>query len=237
MRVVGIDGCRLGWLCVELTEDRCAAEVHGSIESVWQRFHASDLMLIDVPIGLWDQGSRQRLCELEARKALGARRSCVFTPPLRPSLACGSYEDACQRNFELSGRKLSRQAWGIAPKIREVDRLLRDTVEARSVLRETHPEVCFLGFNGRESVSAPKKTKAGRERRHQILSKLVPRVDELVHQVRDRYRKAQVADDDIYDALVAAVTAERYAGGEGKTLPESPEVDTLGLRMEMVVIR
>jgi hypothetical protein len=47
------------------------------------------------------------------------------------------------------------------------------------------------------------------------------------------HRKGELSEDDVLDALVAVVTG--HAGGENlKTLPEVPEQDAHGLRMEMV---
>jgi predicted RNase H-like nuclease len=221
-------------LCVEVTDDTCAAEVHENVHSIWQRYDRCALILIDVPIGLWDQGSRHRRCERDARKVLGQRRSSVFTPPLRSSLSYRSYPEASRHNCVLSGRKLSKQAWGIASKIDEVDAFLRHCDGARGILRETHPEVCFWSLNGREAMAAPKKSVEGRRSRHQLLSRHTPFVDDVYTSVRCKYRRAEVADDDIYDALVAAVTAQLFTSGRGATLPDIPEFDSFGLPMEMV---
>ena len=56
---------------------------------------------------------------------------------------------------------------------------------------------------------------------------------ELIEEVGRRYRRYEVARDDIVDALAAAVTA-RMAQGDYRTLPENVETDQEGLRMEMV---
>ena len=55
----------------------------------------------------------------------------------------------------------------------------------------------------------------------------------LVEKVGQRYRRYEVARDDIVDALAAAVTARQALGGY-QTLPEKVELDQFGLRMEMV---
>jgi predicted RNase H-like nuclease len=53
-------------------------------------------------------------------------------------------------------------------------------------------------------------------------------------EVRRRYRKADVADDDILDAFAALWTAERIVRSEAATLPEHPPRDAHGLPMEIV---
>ena len=80
---------------------------------------------IDIPIGLPDEGSRR--CDLEARKLIGPRRSSVFPAPFRSVLGALTYEDAAARCRAVSGKSLSLQAFGILPKIAEVDRLMTRT--------------------------------------------------------------------------------------------------------------
>jgi predicted RNase H-like nuclease len=81
-----------------------------------------------MPIGLPERGPRA--CDLEARRLLGpGRASSVFPAPIRPVLVATSYDDACQIRLQVEGKKLSRQAWVIVPKIREVDDMLRDNSE------------------------------------------------------------------------------------------------------------
>ena len=40
------------------------------------------------------------------------------------------------------------QAWGIVPKVIEVDEALRADAALRAVTREVHPELCFAAMNG-----------------------------------------------------------------------------------------
>ena len=116
-----------------------------------------DLALIDIPIGLRDSGAQPRWCEHEARKCLGKRRSSVFTPPVRSSLSFDSYAAASNNNLGRSGKKLSKQAWGIMPKIAEVDAFLESEFAACGVLRESHPEVLFYKLNGNQPMAYAKK--------------------------------------------------------------------------------
>jgi hypothetical protein len=86
------------------------------------------VIALDMPIGLPERGPRA--CDLEARRLLGpGRASSVFPAPIRPVLVATSYDDACQIRLQVEGKKLSRQAWVIVPKIREVDDMLRDNSE------------------------------------------------------------------------------------------------------------
>ncbi len=80
------------------------------------------------------------------------RASSVFPPPLRSSLEGATREEASAYNFELSGKKIGVQTWGIGPKIREIDQFLRANPDARRKIREVHPEVLFWSLNGMKAM-------------------------------------------------------------------------------------
>ena len=66
-------------------------------------------------------------------------------PPDRAALAAEDYADACRIAFASSEppRKVSKQLFMLAPKIREVDALLRDYAALAGRVFEVHPEVAF----------------------------------------------------------------------------------------------
>lgn len=53
----------------------------------------------------------------------------------------------------VGGDGLSSQAWGLIPRIQEVDRLLRDHKDARETIVESYPEICFEAFADNDSLS------------------------------------------------------------------------------------
>ena len=120
----------------------------------------ASLILIDIPIGLKAGGKTERRCDPQARKLLGPRRSSVFPAPCRQAIYASSYQEACDVNQRLTGKRLSVENWNIIPKIREVDCLLSDDTSARGHIREIHPELCFLGIGG-SSNATRQKTKRG----------------------------------------------------------------------------
>ena len=233
MAVVGADGCRSGWFAVRREPDGTSSfDVFPGISDLWRRWGDASLVLIDIPIGLTDSPA-QRGCDSEARRLLGPRRSSVFTPPCRKALAVPTYERASEVNFRETGRKLSRQAWNISSKIQEVDDLVRRSAEARSRIREVHPELCFWAFAGRRPMAAPKKDRAGRRERLALLRRLDPSTDECYKDALRRFLRREVARDDILDAMVAALTADGAPEGL-RSLPGEPRRDAHGLPMEMV---
>lgn len=187
------------------------------------------VLTIDIPIGLPERGPRS--VDVSARRLLGPRASSVFPCPVRAALDGTSYSDACARSFTASGKKLSKQAFAILPKIREIDRVLRTSEECRARVREVHPEICFYYLNSLKPMAHSKKSKEGAlERRELLEAHFGPVFDRLRATVPTR----DVASDDILDALVALWSAERVLSGTNVVLPEVPECDRFGLRMEMV---
>ncbi len=128
--IAGIDGCSEGWLCVarDLGLDRFEARVLAGISEIAAFTPRPDIVMLDIPIGLARSGPRQ--CDLEARKLLGRpRSSSVFPAPIRPCLTATSYDDACAIRMCTEGKKISRQAWAIMGKVREVDTFLRANLD------------------------------------------------------------------------------------------------------------
>jgi len=145
------------------------------------------------------------------------------------------YSDATEAsniNKRLTGRGLSKQVLGIIPKIREVDRLLAVDNSARSVMREIHPELCFWALNGRAPMKYHKKDERGLVERRQVLRGICSFIDDLIGYALEENR-GKVAEDDIIDALSAAITASKSVYGLS-FVPDSPEIDSTGLPMQMV---
>ena len=159
------------------------------------------------------------------------RGSSVFPAPSRCALEDVSYEEASERNRVCTGRKLTKQTYAIIPKIREVDTYLRGE-RRRNKIHEMHPEVCFWSLNGQQPMNYKKKSVEGYEERIAVLTKYYKKSREIAEVAMQQHARADVARDDIVDALVGAVTARN-----SKILlrfPETPEIDDMGLPMEIV---
>jgi predicted RNase H-like nuclease len=153
-------------------------------------------------------------------------------PELRGhSLRAATWEDACSIREPVEGKRISKQAWAIVPRIAEVDHALRQKPARQGWVREVHPEVCFWAWRG-EPMAHAKKHRLGREARLDLIGRYLGAP--AFHDVRLCHRKAEVGDDDILDAFAALWTAERVVQRKSATLPEHPPLDSHGLRMEMV---
>lgn len=237
-RCVGVDGCRGGWFAIALSDDdgwAMALLKDADALGVW--VDGAQLTLVDIPIGLLDAGPEERLCDRAARRRLGRpRSSSVFRAPARPALQGGDYPSANALNRRATGVGLSRQGFGITAKIAAMDALLRQNPRCAAPLRESHPEVCFQALNGGQAMSHNKKTAPGRAERGRVLSAQLASADEIIAAALATYRRADVAHDDILDALILAVTAQLGSGSPNclRCLPADPPCDAYGLPMEIV---
>lgn len=234
MFCVGADVSKGRWLTIKLSEGGSwEVGMFHTINEIWDRYNAAKVILIDIPIGLNEGGSEERLCDKEARRVLGWPRRCsVFRVPCRATLRARSYEDAGKINQGKTGKGLSMQTWGIIPKIREVDEFLNDNIKARSKIREIHPEVCFWALNGGRPMEFTKKKGEGYHERFIVLCRIYDQAAEIINYAIEKYQ-GEIAPDDAIDALAAAVTA--LLGRRGiSTIPDDPQSDSKGLPMEMV---
>ena len=164
MKYAGIDGCRGGWCHVWL--DTNGSHGSGILRTIdeWTGLpdNADAIVLIDMPIGLKETGPNERRCDSAARKLLKKRGSSIFPAPCRQSLAADEYPLASDLNQAVTGRRLSLQSYYIMPKIRELDRFMRD-VARRLDIREFHPELGFLALNRFVPLKHSKKTGPARK--------------------------------------------------------------------------
>jgi len=235
MNYIGVDGCKKGWFYVRLDDsDNWETGIFNDIQSLSEKFHEDCLILVDIPIGLRDKGNLERLCDTEARRFLKKpRSSSVFRVPCRKALYESNPEEAKRINHELTGKFLPNQTWAISKKIREVDELLKTSIKYHKFVKEVHPEICFWGLNEGKSMKHYKKTPKGFSERLDVIRNVYRDCDELVKEALSKFKRCEVARDDVLDALIGAVTA-RFGLKLLKTIPDAPERDEMGLPMEMV---
>ena len=126
--VAGVDGCRAGWIValVQVQAQRFRRpdlRLCSQFDEVLQLHPTPAVIAIDIPIGLLaapQPGGRD--CDRQAPQLLGRRASSVCSPPSRRILH--ATDDA-----QVRSQGMSRQAFGIMPKIREVDRLMTPTLQ------------------------------------------------------------------------------------------------------------
>jgi predicted RNase H-like nuclease len=233
MYVVGVDGCRGGWLAVSLSRDGTPeSRIFPDMASLWAAHRQASLILVDIPIGL-PEVANDRTCDKEARKVLGRRRASVFPVPCRAAVYAPDYDAAINLNDRITGKRIFRATWNLIPRMRQVDEILQADSRARGIIREAHPEVLFWGLNQRRPMASYKKNVAGEAERLKVLEKAYQGAKALFHRLRENLLRKSAGPDDLLDALAAAVTG-LVGGTDLETLPDKPERDAYGLPMEMV---
>jgi predicted RNase H-like nuclease len=220
--VLGVDGCKAGWVGVVVSGGTSTAVVGPTITDLVAavRTDHPDLAVvgIDIPIGLPDSAPRQ--ADLLARQRLPVgRKSSVFPAPTRVATAAPTHVEASAANREATGVGLSLQAFRLIPKILEVDAYVHSPRSFRIV--EVHPEVSFAAMDAASVVPA-KRTAAGAESRSRALRAAGIEPPSYV-------RGQGYAADDLLDACAAAWTAARVARGDAETVPDPPETFSDGL--------
>lgn len=222
--LVGVDGCKAGWIAVVATVDDFSAHqvfVFSAFRSLVENFSPESIIAVDMPIGLPEHiGKGGRGPETLIRPLLGERQSSVFSIPSRSAVYANEYSNACQISLETSDppRKVSKQAFHLFPKIREINGYLSD--HDHKGIYEVHPELAFWRLNGESPLQTPKKIKGrinpdGMEERRKLLVS-----SRICSEFLDRVPPRGAAADDFLDACACLTVAQRICHGTAKSFPE-----------------
>ncbi|MBT4162861.1 MAG: DUF429 domain-containing protein [Gammaproteobacteria bacterium] len=224
MRVVGIDGCRGGWIAIRDDGDITLAESFKTLLATYSH----EKLYVDIPMGL--PAGRSRDLETAARKVLYNRRSSIFPVPCREAIYADDYLKACEINQEHTGRKISHQAWNICHKIREADIVLSEQPRLADRVFESHPELAFQCFKG-AGLRHSKKSREGLDERLALLRQTLPHADDWYERALRLYQRKDLARDDIVDALALVAV--------GRTSPQkitgSDDTDDRGIPIRMMI--
>ncbi len=237
--VAGVDGCPRGWLVVlrdEHWQEPPRLRFCASFAEVMVLEERPAVVAVDMPIGLPDRiEGRGRVCEALVRAVLGARQSSVFAIPSRAAVMEEDYRKACDIASATSdpARKVARQAFGLFPKIREIDAVLRGRPDLGCRVCEVHPEAIFRAMNGGRPAELPKKIRSrpnpeGLNERRRLLEAAGFPADFLGTETS---LPGRAGADDLLDASACAWTARRILTGEAECYPPDPPRDAYGLEM------
>ena len=229
--VVGVDGCRAGWVLAAVSSQPSSAPVEILVLPTfvevrqWCDARGAPAVGVDMPIGLPVDGSRES--DRLARQLLGPRRSSFFPTPAHAVLATTSWDEALALSREASGKGISKQAFNLLPKVRQV----RAAIEAEDQPRfsEVHPETSFAVMAQLAAVGPldSKRTAVGVQQRRRLITEFLGAAD--VGEVLAELPSGGVAADDVLDALAAAWTAGRMAEGSAVVLGDGHDPDGFAL--------
>jgi predicted RNase H-like nuclease len=177
------------------------------------------VIALNAPVGFLDKAAAGgRTCDREARALLGAKRgSSIQSAPVRSST----------NELEFLPDHLDAISLTLLPRYREVAGEMAP-FRQRSVY-EVHSDMSFLELNDGEPLQWPKQTEKGRLERKELLEARFQGVAKILDADLPGVSLAHLLD-------VAAFvwTARRIFNRAAIRIPQDPEWDEQGLRMEIV---
>lgn len=223
--LAGVVPCPGGWLVAGaklqgITLSPEAPQVFPTLLDVFDYKPAYQIVSLAAPIGLLDEpapGGRQ--CDRDARRLIGwPRNGAVVSAPARSVL-----RDLAE-GVEVSLSAVSRR---LAARFAEVDEDVQPYWQ-RTVF-EVHPELSFFQLNEDQPLRYSKHRRVGVEERTALLKARLPGVERILDTHVPGAKPAHRVD-----GAVCLWTARRIAARAVSRLPEDPEWDSAGLRMEIV---
>jgi predicted RNase H-like nuclease len=182
------------------------------------------VIALGAPVGLLEEPiGGGRACDREARRLIGfPRAGAIPTPPVRRALSASTYEEAAR----LSGG-MGAVTWTLLSRYREIEAEMAP-YRQRTVF-EVQPELSFFQLNGDQPMQFSKRTHLGMEERTGLLKGRIQGMDRIVDAELPKVRPWQ-----LIDAAACLWTTRRIASRAMTRIPEEPEWDVTGLRMELV---
>jgi len=232
--LAGVDGCPAGWIAAFVRPEGDEIRI-----AVVPRFAdvvivARGIVAVDMPIGLAERvGIGGRAAENAVRPLLGARQSSVFSVPSRAAIYASDYAASCTAAAATSDppRKVSKQLFNIAPKIREVDAVLRADTRLIPRMFEVHPELAFWRLNGDRARDLPNTVRSRCHEPGLALRRRLLIAAGLPAAVVEAKAPKGAGADDLVDALACAAIARRLHAGTARPFPDPPPRDAYGLPM------
>jgi predicted RNase H-like nuclease len=214
--------CAGGWLVAvaKLHGTTFAPEEPRVIETfvdVLDQRPAFSTIALNAPIGYLDTFHfGGRTCDREARAILGRRGAAVPSAPIRPQL-----EEAANGSAE----GLSAVTRKLIPRYREVAAEMAP-YRQRTVYEVTS-ELSFFQLNDDMPLRYSKRSQAGQDERRTLLAKKIPGGERIFDT-----RIPRVPYSHMLDVAAFMWTARRIFARAGLRIPQDPQWDESGLRME-----
>jgi predicted RNase H-like nuclease len=221
--IAGATPCGPGWLVA-------GAKVQGTIFAAEDPFRmetfvdvvdqrpAYSVIALNAPIGYMHESKPGgRTCDREARALLGKRGSSIKSAPVRLD---------SQREIDLLPDHLDAISRTLLPRYREVAAEMAP-YRQRTVF-EVHSDLSFYQLNGEVPLQWSKHSEKGIEERKALLEVKVPGVDRILEA-----ELPGVSISHLLDIAAFVWTARRIFVHAATRIPDDPEWDDQGLRMEM----
>jgi predicted RNase H-like nuclease len=225
--IAGVEPCPGGWLVVSarlqgVTAHPQEPEVFPTFAEILDYRPSFEIIAIHCHLSFPEEDTPGgRTCDKLARQLLGWPRSgAIGSPPSRYYLRTGDLDARARKGLNPINARMMRRYAEVAAEMQPY--------RQRQVF-EVHPELSFYQLNDDRPMRYSKSTEAGvRERRALVHAKI-----QGVEAVLDA-ELPRVTLRHLLDATADMVTARRIAARAVTRLPEDPEWDEQGVRMELL---
>src|SRR3954447_25728085 len=228
--LAGVVPCPKGWLVapgklvgIQVYPDE--PSIVSTFREVIDSVPLYEVIAVTLPIGLPTSPHRGgRTADHEARQILGfPHAGAIGSTPTRGAFAAKRYAGGRQAN----GGLLDVVTWQSFSKIRELDDEMEPYMQRR--VYEVRPELSFYQLAEDEVVKHTKDSKAGQKERQELLRRRMPGSERILDAEMDKVRLTHLTD-----AAVTLWTARRIVARAVSRVPDDPQWDDRGLRMEIL---
>jgi predicted RNase H-like nuclease len=220
--LAGVVPCPLGWLVVSgrlqgVTIFPEEPKVYAKLTEVLDEKPAFTVIALAAPIGLPAEGTTGgRTCDREARALLGWPRSgAIISAPPRSALS------------SRTSKGIGVVVKYLLPRIAEVEAEIQPYWQ-RTVY-EVHPELSYYQLNDDRPLRYGKRTPLGLKERRALMESKIQGIETALDASVPRVHAAH-----LLDGAISLWAARRIAARAVTRMPEDPEWDEHGLRMEFM---
>ena len=225
--IAGVEPCPGGWLVVGarlqgITAFPTEPEVFPTFAEILDYRPAFDVIAIHCHLSFPEEDTPGgRTCDKQARQLLGWPRSgAIGSPPSRHYLRTGDLDARAAKGLNPINARLMRRFAEVAEEMQPY--------RQRQVF-EVHPELSFYQLNDDRPMQHSKYDEEGVLERRRLVEAKIPGVDVVLEA-----SLPGISPRHLLDATADMVTARRIAARAVERLPEDPEWDEQGVRMELL---
>lgn len=225
--IAGVEPCPGGWLVVGarlqgITAFPVEPEVFPTFAEILDYRPAYDVVAIHCHLSFPEEDTEGgRTCDKEARKLLGWPRSgAIGSPPSRHYMRTGDLEARSQKGLNPINARMMKRYAEVAEEMQPY--------RQRQVF-EVHPELSFYQLNDDTPMLHSKHTEEGVAERRALVEARIAGVETVLDADLPGVELRH-----LLDATADMVTARRIAARAVERVPEDPEWDEQGIRMELL---
>jgi predicted RNase H-like nuclease len=226
--IAGVEPCPGGWLVVSgrlqgITAHPQEPEVFPTFAEILDYRPSFEVIAIHCHLSFpEDDTPGGRTCDRLARQLLGWPRSgAIGSPPSRQYLRTGDLDARARKGLNPINARLMRRFAEVAEEMQPY--------RQRQVF-EVHPELSFFQLNDDKPMQHSKYSDVGVAERRRLVESKIPGAADVL----DARVPGGITARHLLDAMADMVTARRIAARAVIRIPEDPEWDEQGVRMELL---